>query len=198
MDESQRKLFEDPELERKKIEVIESGDKQTVLLRGQPYMSWSNEDESAPKVAIVQLYELGLVTQEELANAFQVHINSIYNYINTYKSDGIRGLTSQPRGPKEKWKITPQMKSKILFAVLKKELTEYEAIQEYIEKVWKQEISIASIREVLIEKVLQGKVWVVGIHLRRTATHPDSNRGHPPVFCQRQKGGFNQRSFLSL
>jgi len=154
MDESQRKLFEDPELERKKIEVIESGDKQTVLLRGQPYMSWSNEDESAPKVAIVQLYELGLVTQEELANAFQVHINSIYNYINTYKSDGIRGLTSQPRGPKEKWKITPQMKSKILFAVLKKELTEYEAIQEYIEKVWKQEISIASIREVLIENGL--------------------------------------------
>ena len=46
--------------------------------------------------------------------------------------------------------------------------------------------------------VLPRKLWVVGIHLRRTATHPDSNRGHPPVFCQRQKGGFNQRSFLSL
>ena len=151
MNESTGKLFEDSELERKKIEVIESGDKQIVLLRGHPYMSWSNEDESAPKVAIVQLYELGLVTQEELTNAFQVHINSIYNYISAYKADGMQGLITQPRGPKEKWKVVPQVKAKILHAVLREGLTEYEAIQKHMEERWKQKISIGSIRQVLLE-----------------------------------------------
>jgi transposase len=154
MDKSSGRLFEGLNHGEKKIEVIESSNKQTVFLRGRPYMSWSNEDESAPRMAIAQLYELGLVTQEELADAFQVHIKSVYNYINAYEADGVRGLISQPRGPKQKWKITPQTKAKILFAVLKEDLTEYDAIQENLEKVWKEEISIASIRQVLIENGL--------------------------------------------
>ena len=95
--------------QRKKIEVIESEGKKKVLLREQPFMTWASEDEGASRMAIVQLYELGFATQEELSDAFQVHIKSIYNYINAYKADGVRGLIDQPRGPKQEWKLVPSL-----------------------------------------------------------------------------------------
>lgn len=154
MEKPSGELFKKLNVDRKKIEVIKSEGKLTLLLNGRPYMNWSNEDEEAPRIAVVQLYELGLITQEELAEAFQVHIKSVYNYINAYKLSGIRGLMSRMRGPKNKWKVTPQIRAKIMFAVLREGLCEYESIQEYLERVWKQEVSIASIRQVLIENGL--------------------------------------------
>ena len=136
--------------ERKKIEVIESEEKQEVLLRGRPYMTWLPEDETAPRMAIVQLHELDLATQEELSDAFQVHIKSVYNYINAYKADGILGLIDQPKGPKKKWKLIPWLKAEILRTVLLEGITTYQAIQERLE-IKGQKISVESIRQVLIE-----------------------------------------------
>jgi transposase len=136
--------------ERKKIEVIESEGKQQVVLRGRPYMKWLPEDETAPRMAIVQLHELGLATQEELSDAFEVHIKSVYNYINAYEADGVRGLTDQPRGPKQKWKLVPRLKAEILRTVLLEGITTYQAVQERLE-IKGQKISVESIRQVLIE-----------------------------------------------
>ena len=136
--------------QRKKIEVIESEGKKKVLLREQPFMTWASEDESASRMAIVQLYELGFATQEELSDAFQVHIKSIYNYINAYKADGVRGLIDQPRGPKQEWKLVPSLKAEILRLLLLEGITTYEGIQKRLEEKG-QKVSIESIRQVLIE-----------------------------------------------
>ena len=63
----------------KKIMLIKTGQEQKVLLEGHPYMRWACNDHVAQRVAIVQLYKSNLAMQEELAEAFGVHINSVYN-----------------------------------------------------------------------------------------------------------------------
>ena len=68
-----------------KIQVIKSNETKKVLIKGNPYMSWLDGDEVAEHMAIVQLYELGLGTQEELAGAFQIHVNSVAKYISIFK-----------------------------------------------------------------------------------------------------------------
>lgn len=101
------------------IRVIEDGERRQVLVGGRPYFSWSGSDEAGQKAAIVQLYELGLGTQEEIAKAFGIHINSVYNYINAWRADGIRGLISKQRGPKGSWKVDRDLKGKILLTILR-------------------------------------------------------------------------------
>lgn len=64
--------------ERKKTEVIESEGKREVVVMRRPSMRWLPEDETGRRMAIVHLHELGLATQEELSDVFQIHIKSIY------------------------------------------------------------------------------------------------------------------------
>ena len=52
MEEGQDNLIEGPK-EFRKIEIITVGGEQKVLFHGRPYMSWSCEDQVAPRVAIV-------------------------------------------------------------------------------------------------------------------------------------------------
>ena len=137
----------------KKIQVVKSKGMKKVLVKGNPYMSWLNGDEAAERMAIVQLYELGLGTQEELAGAFQRHVNSVAKYISIFKSDGASGLVSQDRGPKQSWKLTPQTRARILFLVLHEGIKEYTPIQKRLED-WNRVVSIESIRQVLMENGL--------------------------------------------
>ena len=51
----------------KKIQVIETKTTKKTFVRGHLYMSWESQDQSAQRVAITQLYECGIATQEELA-----------------------------------------------------------------------------------------------------------------------------------
>ena len=132
------------------IKVIENGEKKQVLVGGRPYFSWNSADESGQRLAIVQLWELELGTQEEIADAFGIHINSVSNYINSFKADGIRGLIDQPRGPKQKWKVVPQLKAEILRILLVEGINTYQGIQERLKKKG-QKVGIVSIRQVLIE-----------------------------------------------
>ena len=138
----------------KKIQVIKSGGTKTVLVKGEPYMSWELGDETAERMAIAQLYELGLGTQEELAEVFQMHVNSIAKYVSAFKADGTKGLISQSRGPKQRWKLLPDVQAKILITVLSEGIREYAAIQKRLEKCWNRKVSLASIREVLLESGL--------------------------------------------
>lgn len=66
-------------------------------------MSWRVGDDTAERMAIAQLYGLGVGTQEEIAKAFMVHVNSVANYVSIFKLEGSDGLRSEPRGPKS-WK----------------------------------------------------------------------------------------------
>ncbi len=115
--------------ESEKIKIIETEKEKKVLVMGKLYMSWQKTDEVAPKVAITQLYEAGLAKQEDLAKIFNTHINSVYNYITAYKENGIKGLIEQAKGPKDPWKVTPEIRGQILFSVLKEGEKEYKKIQ---------------------------------------------------------------------
>ena len=61
----------------KSIQVIESGGQTRVLVKGQRYMNWPSGDEGCLRLAIVQLYECGLGREEDLAEAFGRHVNSV-------------------------------------------------------------------------------------------------------------------------
>lgn len=133
------------------IQLIEENGEKKIFVRGKPYMSWKIGEVFLQKVAIIELYKCGLATQEELANIFGLNIKSIYNYITTYECEGIEGLIGERSGPKENWKITPQVRGKILLLMLKKNLKKYNEIQKELEKIWKIKVSIESIRQILIE-----------------------------------------------
>ena len=135
----------------KTLQVVETGGIKSVLLKGQPYMSWNVGDENTERMAIVQLNELGLVTQEELAEAFVVHVKSVSNYVAAFRREGGRGLRIENSGPKQSWKVVPDVRAKILVTVLKEGIVGYAEIQKRLKEQWAREISVASIRQVLLE-----------------------------------------------
>ena len=134
----------------KQIQVMESEGVKTVLLRGQHYMSWSDEDQISPRIAIAQLHKIGFFSREELADAFGVHANTISNYISSFDEDGVEGLLDRQRGPKQRWKLVPGLKAEILRAALLEGITTYEGIQKRL-GMKEQKVSAESIRQVLIE-----------------------------------------------
>ena len=138
----------------KTIQVVEVEGIKRVVVKGQPYMSWSVWDEAAERMAIVQLYGWGVVTQEELAGAFRVHVNSVSNYVATFRAEGSEGLRSGLRGPKESWKLVPEVRGKIMWIVCQEGIQEYAAIQERLEKQWNKKVSVESIRQVLMDNGL--------------------------------------------
>ncbi|MBK8869946.1 MAG: hypothetical protein IPN19_02560 [Elusimicrobia bacterium] len=138
----------------KRIQVIEAEGTKSVLVKGQAYMSWRVGDDTAERMAISQLYGLGVGTQEEIAKAFMVHVNSVAKYVSIFKLEGSDGLRSEPRGPKQSWKLVADVRGKILWIVMKEGVREYAAIQERLERQWNQKVSIESIRQVLLDNGL--------------------------------------------
>ena len=137
----------------KKIQVIETKGTKKAFVRGHLYMSWESGDQSAQRVAIAQLYECGIATQEELSEAFGISIKSVYNYVTAFSTGGIQDLIEQSSGPKQRWKLLPEVRAKILVAVLKEGIREYQAVRKRL-KNWNVDISIESIRQVLLESGL--------------------------------------------
>ena len=138
----------------KTISVVVGESKRRVLVKGQPYMSWPSEDEACLRLAIVQLYDCGLATQENLAEAFGRHVNSVQRYITDYASDGLRGLLSDRSGPKRRWKLTPELRGKILLIALRDGIGTLEGIAQRLAETWREEVSLPSIQQVLEENGL--------------------------------------------
>lgn len=138
----------------KAVEVLESGGRVCVLVDGHLYMSWEFGDEESQRMAVVQLYECGRGTQEQLADAFSLHLNSVQKYITDYARDGFGGLASRRRGPHGGWKVTPWRRGKILAVVLQEGVRSVEAVQSRLREGWQEEISQRSIRRVLEENGL--------------------------------------------
>ena len=95
-----------------------------LLVDGQQYMIWPLEDDLSPRLAIAQLSELGLGTQEKLAKAFGIHEKSVFNYIQTFSEKGAYGLVPEKSGPKGSWKINAGLRKKILCIALKQGILE--------------------------------------------------------------------------
>jgi len=138
----------------KSIQVTEDNGLTRVLVRGQPYMRWRSGDEECVRLAIAQLYECGLATEEGLAEAFGRHLRSVQRYVADFASDGVQGLMSERRGPKGRWKLTPELRGKILLIVLREGIWRLEAIQQRLKEAWHEEVSVASIQQVLEENGL--------------------------------------------
>ncbi len=130
----------------------------TVVVKGREYMRWSSGDEESKRMAIVQLYKCGLGSQEQLAEAFEVHVNSVKKYIKSFAGDGARGLVTQRRGPRGNWKLTRRLRSKILTVVMREGIYELEAVQARLRDIWHEEVSLPSIRQVLAENGLIDEV----------------------------------------
>jgi transposase len=138
----------------KSIQVIERNGRTHVLVKGKPYMSWHSGDEGCLRLAMAQLYECGLGTEEDLAEAFGRHVNSVQKYVKDFADEGSRGLMSERRGPKGRWKLTPELRGKILRIVLREGIWKLEAIQQRLVEVWQETVSLPSIQQVLEENGL--------------------------------------------
>src|ERR1700745_1320991 len=138
----------------KSVEVVEGNGLTQVLVKGQPYMRWQSGDEGCTRLAIVQLYKCGLGTEEELAAAFGRHISSVKRYLREFASEGIQGLMTERRGPKGQWKLTPELRGKILHIVLREGIWKLEAIQQRLLEAWQEAVSVPSIQQVLEENGL--------------------------------------------
>src|SRR5438477_518164 len=147
----------------KSVQVVEGNGLTQVLVKGQPYMRWQSGDEGCTRLAIVQLYECGLGTEEDLAAAFGRHINSVQNYLRDFTGEGIQGLMTERRGPKGQWKLTPELRGKILHIVLREGIWKLEAIQQRLLEAWQEAVSVPSIQQVLEENGLgEPTPWGVG------------------------------------
>lgn len=136
--------------ERKLIEVIRIKDAEMVLVNGNVYMSWKANDTTSKRLAIVQLYRVGVGTQAVLSEAFGVHINSVAQYIGRFDREGTEGLIEQRRGPRRKWKVWPEIRKQILEIVVKEGEVDCEKIRKKLAQCGVR-VSRRSIREVLKE-----------------------------------------------
>lgn len=146
----------------KSVQVVEGNGLTQVLVKGQPYMRWQSGDEGCTRLAIVQLYKCGLGTEEDLAAAFGLHIRSVQRYLRDFASEGIQGLMTERRGPKGQWKLTPELRGKILQIVLREGIWELEAIQQRLLEAWQEAVSVPSIQQVLEENGLGEPTGVGG------------------------------------
>jgi len=138
----------------KSIQVIQDNGLTRVMVKGQPYMRWWSGDEECVRLAIVQLYECGLATEEDLAAAFGRHLRSVQRYVADFAGEGMQGLMSERRGPKGRWKLTAELRGKILLIVLREGIWRREAIQQRLLEAWHERVSLPSIQQVLAENGL--------------------------------------------
>ncbi|MBI1869933.1 MAG: helix-turn-helix domain-containing protein [Chlamydiae bacterium] len=85
------------------------------------------------------------------SEAFGIHINSVSNYISAFMGDGVNGLLSRKRGPKESWKITPEIRFKILEIAFSNKNVSYDDLVKLVKEKWGKEVGIRSICRILSE-----------------------------------------------
>jgi transposase len=125
-----------------------------VIVKGKPYMSWQSGDEGCVRLVIVQLYECGLGTEEDLVKAFGRHVNSVQKYLKDFASEGILGLISERRGHQGRWKLTPELRGKILHIVFREGIWKLKGIEQRLLETWHEAVSVPSIQQVLAENGL--------------------------------------------
>lgn len=127
--------------------------KQVLMVEGRPYMRWALDDNLAKRIAAVQLHELNLASQEEIATAFRISCKSVYKYLKRFAARGAVGLAGGKKGPRSRWKINSALRGKILYAFLKEGIVDNEQIKTRLQS-WGEKIGISSIRQVLLENGL--------------------------------------------
>ena len=143
----------------RRIAVLEDKCKRLVVVEGRPYMLWSVDDVLTERMAVAQLYELEMGSQQEIATAFRMSGKSVYRYSRVFAARGSAGLLGEKKGPKSRWKITGEIRAKILYLFFIEGIVEYEKIRERLAG-WGEDVGITSIRQVLMENGLVNEVSV--------------------------------------
>ena len=120
----------------KKIELIESDGIKKVLLYGKIYMSWASWDSASQRMVIAQLYNCRFATRQDLSEVFNIHLNSVQNYVAEFSRDGLEGLISARGGPRESWKLTADVRAKILIIALKQGILSALVNQDFIALIY--------------------------------------------------------------
>ena len=123
------------------IQVVEADAQTRVLVKGQLYMSWRSGDEACVRLAITQLHQCGLATEQDLAEVFGRHVTTVQRYLRDFADEGVEGLVSERRGPQGRWKLTPGLRGKILLIVLREEVWGLEAIQQRWMETWQEAVA---------------------------------------------------------
>jgi hypothetical protein len=141
---------------------------------------------------MVQLSHCGLGKQEDLATAFGRHITSLQRYLADFADQGMPGLMPERRGPKGAWKLTPELRGKILWIVLRERIGKLEVIQQRLAQAWQEEVSVPSIQQVLAENGLVEPIAPEG-----DAAPVQSELFEPPPdeqLCLKLESGSSDRS----
>ena len=144
----------------RRIVLINDQYRQLLTVDGRAYMQWAFEDILTKRIAIAQLYELNIGSQEEIAAAFRISTKSVYKYIKMFAAKGSAGLAGGKKGPKSQWKINAEVRGKILYAFLKERIVDCKKIKVRLDS-WGEEVGITSIRQVLLENGLVQEVPAV-------------------------------------
>jgi len=146
-----------------RIAMAREQERRLVLVEGRPYMAWVASDTLMERIAVAQLCELNMGSQEEIGAAFRMSIRSVYNHYRAFAAKGSAGLLKGKMGPKGQWKITSAVRGKILYVFLKEGISDYERIKERLVR-WGEQVGISSIRQVLLANGL-GKEMPVSAEL---------------------------------
>ena len=141
----------------KRIVLIHDQSMQVLMVEGRRYMQWTDEDRLTKRIAIAQLYELDMGSQEEIAAAFGISTKSVYNYVRIFATKGSAGFILRKKGPKGQWKISPEVRAKILYTFLKEGAVDYGQIKARLHG-WGERVGLTSIRKVLLENGLVQEV----------------------------------------
>ena len=110
----------------RRIVVLEDRSKKIIIVEGRPYMRWDADDVLTERITIAQLSELAMGSQQEIATAFRMSERSVYHYSRVFAKKGSAGLLGEKKGPKSSWKITTEVRAKILYLFFREGIVEYE------------------------------------------------------------------------
>jgi len=89
-----------------------------------------------------------------VAEAFGGHVTTVQRHLRDFADEGMKGLGSERRGPKGRWKLTPGWRGKILLIVLREGVWGLEAMQQRLMAAWQEAVSVPSIQQVLADNGL--------------------------------------------
>jgi transposase len=140
--------------------VLREQQRRLLFVEGRPYMAWVATDTLMERIAVAQLCELSMGSQQEIAGAFGTSIRTVHRYHRAFDDYGSAGLLGGRTGPKSHWKITPEARAKILYLFFAEGMVEYQQIKQRLAG-WGEEVAIGSIRQVLVENGLRRERSVV-------------------------------------
>ena len=82
------------------LSMVREGDEVAYFASGVPVFVHAKDDAAGQRVAAVQMMELGLARQEELAAALGVNRSTLYRQHCKVRAEGVLGVVDAKRGPK--------------------------------------------------------------------------------------------------